>query len=177
MASVRCDKGWLFLDFHFQGIRCREFLNLPDTRDAKIAANRIKRQVEAEIRAGTLDFARRFPNSKHLDRFGIRPQRNPTLVEFAREWLEEQSPRLAPSTRYWYRVMLSAYLFSHPIAVRPISEISESGINAFVKDLLDRPTHSGRGLSARSVNAVLARLRTIFEVARRRKLFTDDPMV
>lgn len=176
MASIRSDDGWLFLDFRYRGERCREYLNLrKESRDARSEANRIKRQIEAEIRAGSFDYARRFPNSVKLGRLGLRSPRNPTLVEFALVWLEEQAPHLAPSTRYWYRCMLTAYVFSHPIAAPPIAEISEGHINAFMKDLLERPTRSGRRLTARSVNAVLARLRTIFEVARRRKLIADDP--
>jgi integrase len=175
IASVRSDKGWLFLDFRFQGFRCREFLNLRDNRDAKIEANRIKRGVEAEVRAGTLDYARRFPNSRHLDHFGVRPQRNPTLVEFAREWVEEQ-PDLAKTTDYWYRCLLSAYVFRHPIGQKLLNEISDRDLNLLIKDLREHPARSGRPLSARSINALLARIRTVMSVAQRRKLISANPM-
>ncbi len=35
MASIRSDKGWLFLGFNHRGERYREYLNLRDTRDGR----------------------------------------------------------------------------------------------------------------------------------------------
>jgi integrase len=177
MASVGQDKGWLRLDFRYRRVRCREYLNLPDTRDARFEANRIKRRLEAEIRAGTFNYADFFPNSPRAERFGVRPQRGPTLAEFACQWLDEQEPHLAPSSRYWYRCLLSSYVFNEPIARLAISEISDGDLNALVKHLAERPARSGQPLSARSINAVLARLRSIFRVAHRRKFVTVDPTV
>ena len=80
MASVGQDKGWLRLDFRYRRVRCREYLNLPDTRDARFEANRIKRRLEAEIRAGTFNYADFFPNSPRAERFGVRPQRQRRTV-------------------------------------------------------------------------------------------------
>jgi integrase len=237
MASVRNDKGWLFLDFRFRGERCREFLNLRGGRDAQREANRIRRAVEAEIRAGSLDYARRFPQSPMLKRLGLCGPRSPTLGEVAGQWLEERAPHLSPSSRYWYRCLLASYLFPHPVAAKAIAEVSDADLNNLVRDLAVRRTRSvasvrsdkgwlflefrSRGercreslnlrdsrdgrveanrirreveaeiragvfdyarrfpnssrLSARTINAVLARLRTVFAVARRRKLIADDP--
>jgi integrase len=86
-------------------------------------------------------------------------------------------PDLAQSTAYWYRCLLDAYVFRHPIGVKPIAELSDRDINLLVKELKERPTRSGKPLSKRSINAVLARLRTILSVAQRRKLIAEDPMV
>ena len=172
MAKVRSDKGWLFLDFRHRRERSREYLNLPDTRDGRRAAENIKRQVEAELRAGTFDATRRFPNSAKLHSHGTAAL---TLAEFARQWMEEWGLHLKPSTRDWYRGMLTAYVFSDPLASKPIAEIGERDVYALLKDLAERPTRSGKPLSARSVNAVRAGLHTIFGVARRRKLIADDP--
>ena len=172
MAKVRSDKGWLFLDFRHRRERSREYLNLPDTRDGRRAAENIKRQVEAELRAGTFDATRRFPNSAKLHSHGTAAL---TLAEFACQWMEEWGLHLKPSTRDWYRGMLTAYVFSDPLASKPIAEIGERDVYALLKDLAERPTRSGKPLSARSVNAVRAGLHTIFGVARRRKLIADDP--
>lgn len=110
MASVRSDDGWMFLDFRYRNERCREYLNLRDSRDGRNEANRVKRRLETEIRAGVFNYAEFFPNSPRAERFGVRPRRSPTLTEFAREWLEERSD-LAKSTAYWYRCLLAAYIF------------------------------------------------------------------
>jgi hypothetical protein len=42
------------LDFRDRGVRYRAYLNLRDTRDGRREAERIKRRVEAEIRATIL---------------------------------------------------------------------------------------------------------------------------
>lgn len=177
MASVGQDRGWLRLDFRYRRVRCREYLNLPDTRDARFEANRIKRRLEAEIRAGTFNYADFFPNSPRAERFDVRPRRGPTLAEFARQWLDEQEPHLAASTRYWYRCLLTSYVFNEPLASLPISEISDADLNVLVKHLTERSARSGRPLSERSINAVIARLRSIFRVAHRLKLVPSDPTV
>jgi integrase len=74
MASIRSDKGWLFLDFRYRGQRCREFLNLRKGRDGEREAERLKRDIEAEIRIGTFDPVRRFPNgSRAASHFAAQP--------------------------------------------------------------------------------------------------------
>jgi integrase len=81
MASVRSDDGWLFLDFRYRGERCREYLNLQSSRDGRTEANRKKRRLEAEIRAGIFNYSDFFPDSSRAERFGIRPQRGPTFAD------------------------------------------------------------------------------------------------
>lgn len=81
MATVRPDNDWLFLDFRHRGQRHRVYLNLRDTRDGNREAEHIRRRVETELRAGTFDHARLFPNGSRAA-FHLAAQ--PTLGEFAR---------------------------------------------------------------------------------------------
>jgi len=67
-------------------------------------------------------------------------------------------------------------VFPQAIGQKPLADISERDINLLKKELRERPTHSGRPLSARSINAILARLRTILTVALRRRLIAENPM-
>lgn len=90
-------------------------------------------------------------------------------------WLDERAPRLRPQTLYDYQCVLRAYLLSHPIAQARLTEISDAHINLLVKDLSERPARSGKPLSARLINTVLARLRDMFTIAHRRKLIADNP--
>jgi integrase len=173
MAKVRPDKGWLFLDFRDRGERYREYLNLRDTRDGRRAAENIKRQVEAQLRAGTFDYARLFPNGA---RAASRLATQPTLGEFTRLWLEERAPHLRPQTLYDYGCILRAYILSHSIAKIRLAEITDTHINLLIKDLSERPSRSGKPLSARLINVVRARLCDIFAIAFRRKLIADNPM-
>ena len=76
MGSIRLHAGTgkLFFDFRYQGQRRREYTVLADT-----AMNRKKMKVtldriETEIKLGTFDYARHFPNSKtaaRLDRKSV----------------------------------------------------------------------------------------------------------
>lgn len=64
--SVRVDRGHLFLDFRHRGQRYREYLNLEDTPDNRRWAQVRDDLIAAEIRAGSFDYARHFPNSKRV---------------------------------------------------------------------------------------------------------------
>lgn len=141
MASIRSDKGWLLLDFRHRGKRYREYLNLRDTRDDRREAKHIKRHVENELRSGTFDYARAFPDGSRAD---VHLAAQPTLAEFAGTWLDERAPRLRPQTLYDYQCILRAYILSHPIAQAPLAEIFDAHINLLVKDLSERPARSGK---------------------------------
>jgi hypothetical protein len=78
MASVRSDGDWLFLDFRHRGQRYRPYLNLRDTRDGRREAEHIKRRIETELRAGTFDYLRAFPNGASA---GFQLAAQPTLGE------------------------------------------------------------------------------------------------
>ena len=161
------------MDFRHRGHRYREYLNLRDTRDGRREAEHIKRRVEGELRGGTFDYARLFPNNS---RAASLLAAQPTLGEFAQSWLDERTPRLRPQTLYDYQCILRAYILSHSIAQMRLTEVSEAHINLLIKDLSERPSRSGKPLSARLINSVLARLRDMFKIAYRRHLIADNPM-
>ena len=62
MGSVRRHepKGTLFLDFRYQGKRCREYTTLEDTQANRRRLDRVLTQIEAHIAQGTFDYAARF---------------------------------------------------------------------------------------------------------------------
>src|SRR5262245_22940796 len=94
MAVVNADKGRLFLDFMWKGIRCRPYLDLPDTKEGRARARQTRIQVEGEISAGTLDYAARFPRDKKARTIFAPPPPPPlppgppTFAVFAREYVE-----------------------------------------------------------------------------------------
>ena len=81
MASLRTDNGWYFLDFRYQRVRCREYLNLQEgSRDATVEAKRIKRDSKlnfALVNSTTHSFSltARKLNGMGLDRSEV--QRSP----------------------------------------------------------------------------------------------------
>ena len=74
MARLESDHGRLLVSFQFNGVRCREYLDLDDTRDNRRTGARTVNEIECELKAGKFDYAARFPESRRLERFGIKPQ-------------------------------------------------------------------------------------------------------
>lgn len=77
MASVRVrpETRTLYFDFFYQGVRCREQTALEDTTANRRKAEKVMEKIEAEIKLGVFDYARHFPASRMVARFGIEPQR------------------------------------------------------------------------------------------------------
>ena len=89
MARLESDHGRLLVSFQFNGVRCREYLGLDDTRDNRRAGARTVNEIECELKAGKFDYAARFPESRRLERFGISP-----LANRQRQSLPKKSLRL-----------------------------------------------------------------------------------
>lgn len=71
MSSIRSrsDSDLLFIDFRFQGLRCRELTLMSDSPANRKSLQKILSKIEAEIAAGTFIYANYFPTSKALKRF------------------------------------------------------------------------------------------------------------
>ena len=116
MGSIRLsdttDK--LFLDFRFEGKRCREYTLLPDTPANRKKLQKVLDRIEAEISSGTFVYESYFPNSKALTKIvkarqakqaalnaGLMPEAvaavpeptavGPSFKEFANQWVDEHS--------------------------------------------------------------------------------------
>src|SRR5713226_3829275 len=115
MARLERDHGRLLVSFQFNGVRCREYLGLDDTRDNRRTGARTVNEIECELKAGKFDYAAQFPESRRLERFGIKPQAQaptarpveveekpevPPLGKFAEAWLEERRAVLTLATAY-----------------------------------------------------------------------------
>lgn len=188
---VKSNRGWLVLaHIPFQGEHFDEYFGLRDSRDNQRKAKKTKRALEDAIREGRFESEcrARFPESKNLARFELETTVEPTLGEFAQKWLDEKT-NLTESTRYDYNSSLKFHIEPHSIASMPLSKIDDGDLNRFVGDLRAKtkpPKKKKRGgkeepkpgapLSARRINMVISRLRSIFATAHRRKLIADDPM-
>jgi integrase len=174
VVFVKSNRRWLLLaHIPLGGEYVDEYLHLRDTRDNRRIAEKMTREIEAEIRAGTFEHARRFPNSKHLARLGLRAPIQPTLGEFALTWLEEQRSALTAASHNHYRLLLKNHLLGYPIAGKRVADVTDGDVNGLVGSLKEK---FGENSGLRTINMVIARLRTIFATAKRRKLVADDPM-
>jgi integrase len=99
-----------------------------------------------------------------------------TLGEFANRWLEERTPWLTPRVAHDYRLMLKCKLHSHALARKPLTEIDDGDVARLIKHLCAQKARGGKPLGPRSVNMLIARLRTIFATACDRGLIDANPM-
>lgn len=82
-------------------IQCREPIGLDDTAANREEASLMCNQIKRQIRAGSFDYSKWFPESKNLVKFGYKKKEkeqttiyeNPTVEELADEWLENCKKR------------------------------------------------------------------------------------
>ena len=55
MARLESDHGRLLVSFQFNGVRCREYLGLDDSRDNRRTAARTVNEIECELKAGKFE--------------------------------------------------------------------------------------------------------------------------
>jgi integrase len=108
MGSIRVRKsGYLFFDFRYRGVRCREVTRLRDTKANRRRMERVLRKIEAEITLGTFDYAAYFPKSPLATRLQQEAEKDvsasspaeaggtPTFRDFAETWLRRRTARTA----------------------------------------------------------------------------------
>jgi integrase len=154
----------------------------PDRREhaerggSKTDARVLYMRRKTEIQTGT--WMAPYGHGAHVVNGSRRPASGETLTlgEFAERWIEERKPHLTPQVAYNYRVLIRSHLLPHRLARRPMGEINDGDIASLVNDLREPPVAGRNPLSPNRVNDLLKRLRSIFRMARRRKLIADDPM-
>jgi len=172
MSGIDAHQSSIAVWFKFRGKRCREYLGLANNRTNRVLAKKIARDIQAEIIAGTFDYASRFPSSKRLKEFSIRPS-SQTLAEFARDsFLVERKINVEASTLAYYESLIRNHVYKSPLARRPICLIREEEILTEVKaGLKDNPD-----LTDSSRNHVIRLYRSIFKLAVRRGVIKKNPM-
>ncbi len=195
---VKPNLGWLAIaHIPLHGEFVTQRLHLTDTRDNRREAKLTLKALESALRAGTIEseFAKRFPNSRVLKRLGLKAPKELTLSEFAQKWLDEKT-NLTKSSRYDYDCLLKVHISPHAIAAMPLSTIDDGHLNRFIGDVRAKtklpkkiklkkrakqvqpaPPVPPAPISARRVNMVIQRLRSIFKTAYRRRLIATDPML
>jgi len=170
MGSIRSrnGSGKLFLDFRYQGVRCREQTLLDDTAPNRRKLQQLADRVEAEITLGTLDYAQYFPNSKMVARFKSRDNvlqahfsNTPLFKDFTKTWLCEMEPQWRNSYKKSTKLTIVRYLlpeFGH----KPVDIITKADILEFRAKLVTQPgIRKNSTLSPSRVNHILMPLRMI----------------
>ena len=184
MAFITAVRNRLVLDFSWKKVRCREYLRLPATREGRTEARRIKKQIEGEIVARTLDYAKWFPDGAKLDLFA--PTREtaaaPTFAALAREWLENKKAWFAPATYYDRKRIIEGKLIpffgdatAGSTSARPVSMIQLEDVERLVNAVKGHEGIHGRKLSNRRANIILDVLRQVLDRAVLRGWLARNP--
>ncbi len=185
-VTARKETGRLVIDFTYRGVRCREQTALLDTaanrKRLQSVVDRIKRsQVEGSFR-----YADFFPNSPLCARFEAALASHETAGQvdadelaatpifrtFAGTWLTHHSIEWRRSHLKVLRSTIDGHLIPH-FGDKPIGQITKPDILAFRNKLAEAPGRSGKGLSAKRINGILAPLRQMLAEAAETYAFTS----
>jgi integrase len=197
MASVRDYSGKLFCDFRYKGKRCREYTALEDTKANRQKLMKFLEKVESEIKEGTFDYQKYFPNSKQAKSFASNPATitqapdylpssangtissavssaiNPTPLfkDFSEKWFDECKIGWRKSYVQTMRDTIDKHLLPY-FGEKMVSSIRREDILDFRSQLAKVPGRKGQTLSARRINAIVLGLRQILNEAADRYNFT-----
>lgn len=189
MASiqVRKETGNLIIDFYYRGRRCREQTALADTASNRKRLQKVLDRIEAEMLAGTFEYARFFPGSKNaakLDRpvdpvAGQGPTTEfasakmppsegritPRFSVFAETWYQEKVVEWRDSYRTTIRATLDDLLIPR-FGDKEVGQITKADILAFRADLAKVQARGKQtALSNPRINKILNPLRMILNEA------------
>lgn len=199
MGSIRNSDtmGSLFMDFRFQGQRCREYTALTDTPINRKKLAKVLAKIESEINAGTFVYANYFPNSKALKRFAranlekaaptavmeaiaesaektaVEPKSTgPSFCEFSAQWFKEHEIEWRRSHIRSLRSTLDGRLIPH-FGQKVVSSITKSDILAYRATLAKVKGRGDKeGLSPKRINEIIGTLCQIMDEAADRFEFT-----
>jgi hypothetical protein len=151
--------------------RYRESTRLDDNRANRRSWSSKLKEIEREIIAGSFDPIRWFPWSRRTPDPGA--VRSETIADFAREYLEELVG-LSERTREQYRLIFEAHLLSSSFARVPLAQLDDGHIKRLIRELEHKQLPGGRQLQASTINKILARIRTMVNVAFERGLIPRE---
>lgn len=182
MGSVRArpDTGKLFLDFRYDGKRCREQTALSDTKSNRRKVEKLLLTVEQQIAEGSFNYARTFPSSAKAasspergepggsagrpDTFSSNPLRTPLFEDFAETWFHECLPQWRPLHQESVRGVLDKYLIPQ-FGDQEVHEIRRPNVLDFRAKLSRKPGRRGNPLGNSRVNKIMTFLRQILNEA------------
>lgn len=184
MGSIRVRKetGKLFLDFNYQGKRCREQTALDDTKPNRIKLEKALNKIEAEILLGIFEYSKCFPSSINAKKFEtdvVKNQANtvdikstPLLKDFAELWFSEMKVQWRKSHIKAVSANLQNYILP-ALGDKETGAIIKADIFEFRSLLATKTNRYGKPLSASTINHILTPLRMILNEAANRYNFSS----
>lgn len=144
--------------FHYENERCREPLDLKVTPENITYAERLVQQVEHEIRAGTFDYGRYFPNSTRL--------RENRLGHYLTLWLDIKRQRVADSTYRGYDGIVERYI-RPKFGDRQADQVDRVDVETWISSM--------ENLASKTLKEIIAVMRQVYDLYRTRYPAVVDP--
>lgn len=191
MGKVRTRKetGKLYLDFTYQGLRCREQTALPETPANRKRVEALLQAMEAKILLGIFDYAEQFPASKNLEKLlsakaAVRDReaqgessaksQTPLFADFAEQWFSEYKIQWRKSHVRNVESILASSL-KPAFKNNRLGDITKAEILALRGRLANKKGRTANGLmTPKTINNHMSLLRMILTEAAERYAF-DNP--
>ncbi len=172
MSKIYARTGKLFFDFSFQGVRCREYTKLPDTRANRKRMQRVLDKIEKAIATGTFHYADFFPGSHMVARFeqagaaaltrAVRtatttaePNPTPLFRDFIESWFNDSLPAWRRSHAATIRSTLDCHLIPY-FGNMAVGAIAKADILHFRAEVAKCHGRNGNDtLSAKTINRIV----------------------
>lgn len=202
MASIRtlAATKTLFIDFRYQGRRCREYTKLADTPANRKKLGKLVKALDAALESGSFDYASFFPDSKRAQLESAAPavpeplavpqmavvapvypvgmvpvpqpvQRTPLLRDFAETWIGESEVTWRSTYKRTVSDIVKKY-FLPRFGDREVGSLTRAEVLQFRAELAKVPGRAKATLSPRRINAVMNVLGLILKEASDRFQFT-----
>jgi integrase len=164
MGKIRVTKaGYLYFDFFYEGIRCREYTAMKNTTENLYLMKNAMKKIDDEIRLSTFIYSKYFPKSTRAQNFSRRINQGISFEEFAFKWYRYNKISWKPSVRRDFDSILHRHLIPY-FQGKATSEITKSMIKEFRTSL--SMLHGRRGpLSNKRINNILSVLRLVLNEA------------
>lgn len=171
----------LFMDFQYEGSRCREQTMMRDTVANRKRLQKVLDSIESEIASGVFDYEATFnkPKAKKKTVPLVLPtindesndEHSPLFSEFAEIWFTEVQVAWRKSYQITQRGVLDKYLQVY-FGEKRVSQITKADVLAFRATLAKAPARkASETLSNRRINAIMKPLRQILNEAADRYQF------
>lgn len=195
MGSIRTrqENGLLFLDFRFEGKRCRELTPLTNTATNRRKLSKKLEQIEFEIKTGSFDYLKHFPTSNQAARLSPEMQLRVQKTEIPATSGDiasggapsDNTPLFMDFVQEWYAINEITWRESHKVNIKGIiqkhylpffgnkrvGQITRLDILQFRTSLAKVKGRNGN-LTANRINKIIDPLKRIFEEAADRYQFT-----
>lgn len=170
MGAVRVTSfGYLYFDFYYRGVRCREHTELKDTPPNRQLMEKALKSIDSEMRLGTFQYSRFFPDSPICEQFpgesGDTDMPQPQGIPFeecAERWYRNNKISWKPSVRADFRSALDRHLIPY-FGQRSVTEIGKPLLKEFRTHLAALPGRKAKTISNKRINNILMVMRLVMK--------------